>query len=64
VTFDLNQATYTPMLVVAESKSPAPEMLAESPTLILEAVNDFALLLAELPTAEVSGNETDDESAA
>jgi hypothetical protein len=35
-----------------------------APILILEAVNDVALLLAELPTTEVSGNESDDKSAA
>ena len=53
---------YTPTLIVAESKSRAPKMLVENPILMLEVVNNLALLLAE--TTKISGNETDDKSAA
>jgi hypothetical protein len=63
VAFRSQPGHHTPTLVVGESKSRGPELLGENPILILEAVNDLALLPAELPTTEISRNETDDESA-
>ena len=53
-----------PALVMAEPNPRAPEMLTENPILIVEVVNDLGLLPAELPTTEISANETDDKSAA
>ena len=47
-----------------EPKSRALGLLPENPILILEAVNDLALLLAELPTTEISGTDTHHKSAA
>ena len=47
-----------------EPKARAPELLAANPILILEVVNAPALLLAELPTTEISGNDTHHKSAA
>lgn len=47
-----------------EPKARAPELLAENPILILEVANAPTRLLAELPTTEISGNNTHHKSAA
>ena len=47
-----------------EPKARAPELLPENPILIWEVVNAPALLLAERPTTEISGNDTHHKSAA
>jgi hypothetical protein len=39
-------------------------LLPENPILILEVVNDLALLLAQLPPTEISGTDTHHRSAA
>jgi hypothetical protein len=61
--FDLNHATTRRRWSLASRSRALPGCLGENPILILEAVNDLALLPAELPATEISRNETDDESA-